>query len=95
MASLNAHKTVSSLLKKGFVQDDTHHHIFKFWHNGKLIAKTHTSHNDQDIYDGLISAMSKQCKMDKPFFIEFAKCDKTHGDYLKLLSGKGLLDAGQ
>ena len=56
MASLNANKTESSLLKKGFIRDDTHHHIFKFWLNGRLIAKTHTSHNGQDIDDFLINS---------------------------------------
>jgi hypothetical protein len=91
MASLKADKTISSLLAKGFVQDDMHHHIFKFWHDGKLIAKTHTSHNNQDIYDALISAMRKQCKMDKPFFLEFIKCTKTQEDYLNLLIKQKLI----
>lgn len=49
MASFKAEKTISSLLKKGFIQDAAHHHVFKFWHNGKLIARTFTSHNNQDI----------------------------------------------
>lgn len=89
MAVLKATKTKQSLRKKGFIQDDSHHHYFEFWHDGKVIATTYTSHNNEDIDDYLIKAMSKQCLMDKPFFVEFIKCTKSQDDYIKLLKLKG------
>lgn len=89
MASLKAKTTVKNLLKKGFYKDDTHHHYYNFWHDGKIIATTFTSHNDQDIYDALITAMSKQCRMDRNFFIDFAKCTKNQSDYIQHLKAKG------
>ncbi|MDI9363724.1 MAG: hypothetical protein QM541_02145 [Flavobacterium sp.] len=89
MAVLKATKTKQSLMKKGFIQDNSHHHYFEFWHNGKVIATTYTSHNNEDIDDFLIKAMSKQCLMDKPFFVEFIKCTKSQDDYITLLKSKG------
>lgn len=89
MAVLKATATKKSLKKKGFIQDDSHHHYFEFWHDGKVIATTYTSHNNEDIDDYLIKAMSRQCLMDKPFFVEFVKCTKSREDYISLLISKG------
>lgn len=89
MTPLKATKTKQSLRKKGFTQDDSHHHYFEFWYDGKVIATTYTSHNDEEINDYLIKAMSRQCLMDKPFFIEFIKCTKSKEDYITLLKSKG------
>lgn len=89
MAVLDAKKSISNLLKKGFVKSDSHHHYYEFWHEGKLIAKTYTSHNGQDLNEYLIGSMSKQCIMPKKFFIEFAKCTKSSADYVKLLQECG------
>ncbi len=89
MAVLKATKTKQSLKKKGFTQDNSHHHYFEFWYEGKVIATTYTSHNSEDIDDFLIKAMSKQCLMDKSFFVEFVKCTKSQNDYITLLKSKG------
>ena len=89
MASLKAKTTIQNLKKKGFYEDDTHHHYYNFYYNNKLFATTHTSHNNQDIYDALITAMSKQCRMDRNFFIDFAKCTKNEADYIQHLKDKG------
>jgi hypothetical protein len=94
MASLKGKKTMQSLLKKGFTKTNSHHHIFEFWHNKKLIASTRTSHNDQDINDPLITAMSKQCLMDRDFFVAFAQCTKSKDDYIQLLETKGEIKEG-
>jgi hypothetical protein len=91
MPSFKAKKVNGSFLKKGFRKDDSHHHYFEFWYNGKLVARTYTSHNNEDINDYLISAMRKQCNMDKSFFMEFVKCTKSKEDYIKLLIDQGLI----
>lgn len=85
MASLKAKKVNSNLLKKGFSLSNGDHNYFEFVHENKVIAITHTSHNDQDIDDYLISKMRKQCKMEKDFFVEFVKCTKSKEDYIKVL----------
>jgi hypothetical protein len=90
MASLSAAKTKQSFLQKGFQKKEGDHHFYLFFHNNKLVAKTKMSHNDQEIGDGLISKMYKQCLMgSKNFFVEFAKCDRSKEDYLEVLRSNG------
>lgn len=91
MASLNGKDTNKNLLKKGFVKNDNDHHFFEFWHNGIFVTKTKTSHNSQDIGDPLISAMSKQCKVDKEFFKKYARCEKSKDDYVAELLASGII----
>ncbi len=92
MASLNGKNTNKNLLKKGFAKYNNDHNFFEFWHKGMLITRTKTSHNSQDITDGLISAMSKQCKVSKDFFKKFAKCEKSQDDYISELITNGILE---
>lgn len=88
MAVLKAKTTESNLLKKGFTRSPGDHRYFEFIIDGVLVSKTKTSHNSQDIGNDLITAMSNQCKMSKPFFKEFAKCTKSKADYIKELKEK-------
>ena len=91
MASFKARKVKSSLLKEGFVEVQSHHQYFEFWHNGQFILKTYTSHSGEDINAYLASAMSKQCEMDKPFFVEFIECTKSREDYVAMLLTKNII----
>lgn len=91
MAILDGKKTQKNLLKKGFRLSDNDHHFFEFWHQGIFVSKTKTSHNGQDITDGLIGAMSKQCHVKKDFFIQFAKCTKSQKDYEDELQKNGVI----
>jgi len=91
MASLQGKKTTQNLLKKGFTKTEGDHHFFEFWHDGVLVTKTRSSHNNQDINDHLIKAMSIQCKVDKSFFQEFVKCTKSKEDYIKVLMANGTI----
>ncbi|WP_158825734.1 hypothetical protein [Mucilaginibacter lacusdianchii] len=92
MASLKTKKAISNFLKKGFTLNNSHHHYYEFWHEGKLIAQTYTSHSGDTLDDYLIGSMKKQCKMEKNFFIEFAKCTKSKEDYIESLIQKGFID---
>ena len=88
---MNSKKTNQNLLKKGFSESEGDHHFFEFWHNGIFVTKTKTSHNNQDITDNLIKSMSHQIKVEKNFFIEFAKCKKSKEDYIKKLIENGII----
>ena len=92
MAILDARLTNTNFLKKGFVKASGDHNYFEFWYKGGLIARTKTSHNNQDIDNYLIGLMSKQLKMDKLFFIAFAKCTKKYEDYISLLSENKIIE---
>lgn len=91
MAALKGKTTERNLTKKGFTKAGGDHNYFEFWHEGKLTTKTKTSHNGQEIGDGLISAMSSQCRVDRQFFIAFAKCQKSKEDYIKELKRRGVI----
>lgn len=89
MAVLDAKKTTQNLQSKGFIKSESHHHYFEFWHEDKLIVRTRTSHNNQDLNDYLISAMAKQCLMPKKFFKDFCRCTKSREEYISLLEENG------
>jgi len=91
MAALNSAKTISNFLKKGFISVNKDHKQLEFWHDNKLVVRTKVSHNGQDLNDYLIGAMQRQCKMGKPFFLEFARCEKSFDDYLELLRNAGAI----
>lgn len=91
MATLKSEKTVSNFLKKGFKFANRDHKYLEFWHDNKLVVRTKVSHNGQDLNDYLIGAMQRQCKMGKPFFLEFARCEKSFDDYLALLKKSGVI----
>jgi len=86
MPALKAKKVENSLLKKGFSKNDSHHHFFEFWHNGKFILKTKTSHNGQDIDDYLIRQMYIQCKLSKEQFLDLINCPLSKEEYIDLLN---------
>lgn len=92
MAALKGKTTNKNLLNKGFQKYAGDHNIFEFWHNGVFILKTKTSHNNQDIGDKLIGAMSKQCRVSAPFFKEFAKCTKSKDEYVQELINTGTIE---
>jgi hypothetical protein len=91
MAVFQAKKVENSLRKKGVSVNDTHHHFFEFWHNGKFILKTKTSHNGQDIDDYLIRQMYAQCKLSKEQFLDLINCPLSKEQYINILAKNNCL----
>lgn len=92
---LNKKKTLKNMLSKGFEKYETasdDHLWLEFWHNGKITKyRTKLSHgSEKDLEDFHIGAMAKQTQMEKKFFVEFAKCNKSKDDYVSHLTNKGL-----
>lgn len=87
----DSRKVEKSLKKKGFKNRDSHHKIFEFYYENKLVAWTKLSHNGQDIGDNLISAMSRQCKLTKNDFVDLIKCPLSQEVYTEKLEEQGLL----
>jgi predicted RNA binding protein YcfA (HicA-like mRNA interferase family) len=95
MAVLNAKDTFGNFLKKGFVESTSRakdHKALEYYYHGKLILHTKFSHNNDDLRDGLISKISRQCKLDKKEFNRFAKCEMTKEEYIQKLKEQGLVD---
>ena len=91
MASISATLTRQSLLKKGFKQAEGKHHFYLFYYEGKVVAKTMLSHNDQDIGDNLISKMYKQCKISKSQFFDLINCPLDKQGYIDILKKQGII----
>lgn len=92
MAVLDPKKTHKSLLKKGFVENNSHHIMYEFFHEGKYILHTHASHNGQDIDDYLISKMKSQCKLSKQQFLDLINCPLTKEKYIEILKENKIID---
>ena len=81
-----------SLVKKGFVRDDTHHHYFIYYtlEGKETNIKTHTSHSGKDLNDWLLGQMSKQCNFDKRAdFLLLVDCPMGQEEYETLLIAAG------
>lgn len=79
----NKQKVEHALLKKGFEQDDTHHHFFLYrTAQGLLTAiRTRTSHSGKDLDDHLLGAMARQCRLDKKRFLDLVDCPLSREQY--------------
>jgi hypothetical protein len=85
----------SSLVTKGFVEEDSHHRYFYHEVKGKRTGiSTHTSHgSDYKTYgDNLLKLMKKQLRLDTLSQVaDLFKCPMTDDDYNEILKKKGLL----
>jgi predicted RNA binding protein YcfA (HicA-like mRNA interferase family) len=91
MPPLDATKTRQALLKKGFKKQEGSHHFYLYYHDGKLVAKTMVSHNDQEIGNKLISKMYKQCCISKDEFLDLVNCPLDQEGYIKILKSNGTI----
>ena len=67
--------------KLGCETQNLSHRVFLFSMNGRVVAKTHTSHGgDDDLGDFLIKNMADQLGVPKRLFIELVKCTKSRAD---------------
>jgi len=95
MASIDAKKTYSNLLSKGFQEatnksDD--HKWLEFWYNGKLTRiKTKISHSAKDIDDSLISLMARQTYLSSKQFKGMAECTISEVEYIKILKERKIV----
>ncbi len=86
---------MKSLTKKGFVKDESGHHIF-FHHeyNGKKTGiSTYFSHSarQKDISGDLLTFLRKQLSLDKSFdVVELLECPMRAEDYNTILITKGV-----
>ena len=92
MTSFSDNKVRSSLTKKGFFLETTHHKCFHFYNNEgkKTSIRTRVSHNGQDINDYLIIQMAKQTHLTKSQFIDLINCPLTKEMYIEILKKQGI-----
>jgi len=85
----------SSLLEKGFVEEDSSHKYFHHEYNGKRTGiSTYTSHGSsyKTYGDNLINMIKKQLKLDTNNQIrDFLQCPMKSEEYIRILTEKNYL----
>ncbi len=86
MAVLKTRKVDRALVRKlGFEKTETHHHVYRLWLEGKLVARTYISHGDRGLSRFHISQMAKQMQLRKTEFVDAINCPLTREDYYRIL----------
>jgi hypothetical protein len=86
MAVLKARKVDRALVQKlGFEKTETHHHVYKLWLSGKLVARTYISHGKRELGRFHVGQMAKQMRLRTSEFIEAVACPLEQEDYYRLL----------
>jgi hypothetical protein len=95
MSQIDKKRIEQSLVKKGFVPDDTHHRYFHHEYNGKRTGiSTYTSHGDsiKTYGDQLLGMMKRQLRLDTLQELKaLLNCPMDSNEYNNKLKGKGLL----
>lgn len=80
------------LTNKGFHVRQGDHHYFTYvtFAGKKTEVFTKTSHSMKQIGDKLLSAMARQCRMDRGEFLRLVDCPKTQVEYEAHLKALGL-----
>ena len=92
---MDKRKVEESLKRKGFRQDDRHHHMFVYHTRSglKTPIRTRTSHGSKPkrLSAPLVSAMAKQTKLTTEQFRELVECPLDAATYEKILHDMGAI----
>jgi hypothetical protein len=91
---LDKRKVERAICSKGFRIDNYHHHFFIYYTIDGLRTKirTHTSHGSRGgINDYLAGRMAKQCRLDKPQFLDLVNCPLKQDEYEKILRERKII----
>lgn len=93
-ASMRVREIDASLCKKGFERNDKSDHIrYILYVDGlKTGIMTKISHGENEIGDGLITAMSRQLKLSKNQFQDLVKCPLSKEAYKQILQDAKAID---
>ena len=83
----------TSLPKKGFHREETHHIYFHHYYQNKYTGiSTYVSHGANSIGDSLIQQMKKQLRLNNPYqVIDLVNCPISGDEYIQILKSKGQL----
>ena len=91
MAEYSTSDFINALLKKGFVQDNTHHTMFWYYlGERKTSVRTRTSQGEKKFGDGLLSERRKQIGLSsKKQMQDFIECPLEKEDMKRILVESG------
>ena len=92
MTEILVSRILNALLKKGFIQDQTHHTMLWFTYDGrKTPMHTWFSHGQRKADDSLIRLIAKELGLTRKELLEFVGCTLSEDDYAALLTERGYL----
>jgi hypothetical protein len=92
MAAIKTQNIRRSLLKKGFMQAQTHHEMYYYAIEGKKTSiRTRLSHGAKEYDDYLLGQMAVQLKLEKMEFLGLIDCSLSGEGYFCKLRNKGLI----
>jgi predicted deacetylase len=71
--------------KLGFEKTETHHHVYRLWLEGRLVARTYISHGGRELSRYYVSQMAKQLRLRTAEFVDAVNCPLTRSDYYRIL----------
>ncbi|NCO32476.1 MAG: hypothetical protein AUJ92_11355 [Armatimonadetes bacterium CG2_30_59_28] len=71
--------------KLGFEKTESHHHVYRLWLQGTLVARTFVSHGERGLSPYHIAQMARQMHLSAQEFTAAVRCPLTRQQYLELL----------
>jgi hypothetical protein len=85
-------RILNALLKKGFIEDRTHHSMMWFAHNGrKTNIHTWFSYGRKKADDSLLRLIARELGVTRKELLEFVECTLSEDAYAALLMARGYL----
>ena len=76
--------------KLGFEKTETHHHVYRLWLDGVLVARTYISHGGRELSRYHVSQMARQMHLRTSEFVDAVNCPLSREDYARILRGRVL-----
>lgn len=71
--------------KLAFEKQETHHHVYRLWLDGVLVARTYISHGERELSRYHVSQMAKQMHLRAAEFLDAVNCPLQREEYERLL----------
>ena len=81
--------------KLGFEKTETHHHVYRLWLDGVLVARTYISHGGRELSRYHVSHMARQMHLHTSEFLDAVNCPLSREDYERLLRERALQEGDQ
>ena len=86
MPTLQTRRVDRALVEKlGFEKTETHHHVYRLWLDGNLVARTYISHGGRELSRYHVSQMAKQIQLRTAEFVDAVSCPLTQEEYYRIL----------
>jgi hypothetical protein len=76
--------------KLAFEKTETHHHVYRLWLEGVLVARTYISHGGRELSRYHVTQMARQMHLHTAEFLEAVQCALSREDYYRILRERAL-----